>query len=325
MFPKIWKNNFKYLLQHLPILIMVLIGATLTLIRFVFDGQNGCAVGVCGFIIGTNYRDGVWFLAVAKTAFKTFPFQMPIYAGELLQGYHYLPNLLAYALSFLGISVTFSYFKLFPIIYFLLLIGFGIELARTIKDKSIFVALFLFFALFGIPLTTITSLYHKGYIDNSALINTFQATRLPESIHFAFSFLILLYVILVIYKNKPTIKSSLIIGVLVFITFGTKFYTAVALMLILILSEMFSLFNKKEAIFNEELPCIRCGACVRGCPVFLMPTLISLASQKGLWPQAKVYGASDCIECGICSYVCPSNIMLVQSIKRAKLELINKG
>lgn len=82
------------------------------------------------------------------------------------------------------------------------------------------------------------------------------------------------------------------------------------------------LFNKKEAIFSEELPCIRCGACVRECPVFLMPTLISLASQKGLWPQAKAYGASDCIECGICSYVCPSNIRLVQYIRRAKLELV---
>jgi len=81
------------------------------------------------------------------------------------------------------------------------------------------------------------------------------------------------------------------------------------------------LFNKKEAIFNEELPCIRCGVCVRECPVFLMPTLISLASQKGLWPQAKIYGVSDCIECGICSYVCPANIRLVQHIKRAKIEV----
>ena len=82
------------------------------------------------------------------------------------------------------------------------------------------------------------------------------------------------------------------------------------------------LFNKKEAIFNEELPCIRCGACVRECPVFLMPSLISLASQKGLWPQAKIYGAPDCIECGICSYVCPANIRLVQHIKRAKIEVV---
>ena len=82
------------------------------------------------------------------------------------------------------------------------------------------------------------------------------------------------------------------------------------------------LFNKKEAIFNEELPCIRCGACVRECPVFLMPTLISLASQKELWSQAKIYGAPDCIECGICNYVCPANIRLVQHIKRAKLEVL---
>ena len=82
------------------------------------------------------------------------------------------------------------------------------------------------------------------------------------------------------------------------------------------------LFNKKETVINEELPCIRCGACVRECPVFLMPTLISLASQKGLWPQAKIYGASDCIECGICSYVCPANIRLVQHIKRAKIEVV---
>ncbi|MDD4980616.1 MAG: electron transport complex subunit RsxC [Candidatus Omnitrophica bacterium] len=82
------------------------------------------------------------------------------------------------------------------------------------------------------------------------------------------------------------------------------------------------LLNKKEAALQEEEFCIRCGACVRECPVFLMPTLISLASQKELWPQAKIYGALDCIECGLCNYVCPANIRLVQHIKRAKLEAI---
>ena len=82
------------------------------------------------------------------------------------------------------------------------------------------------------------------------------------------------------------------------------------------------LFSKKEVVFNEELPCIRCGACVRECPVYLMPTLISLASKKEMWQESKTYGASDCIECGICNYVCPSNISLVQSIKRAKLEVM---
>lgn len=82
------------------------------------------------------------------------------------------------------------------------------------------------------------------------------------------------------------------------------------------------LMNKKEAGERQELFCIRCGSCVRACPVSLMPVLINLASQNQVWQDAKLYGASDCIECGLCSYVCPSNIRLVQSIKKAKRELI---
>ncbi|MBU1998088.1 MAG: electron transport complex subunit RsxC [Candidatus Omnitrophota bacterium] len=82
------------------------------------------------------------------------------------------------------------------------------------------------------------------------------------------------------------------------------------------------LFNKKEAQTTDEEPCIRCAACVRECPVGLMPCMINLASIKQLWPQAKDFGALDCIECGLCSYVCPANRRLVQSIKMAKLEAI---
>lgn len=82
------------------------------------------------------------------------------------------------------------------------------------------------------------------------------------------------------------------------------------------------LFGKKEAKYLDEEYCIRCGACVRECPVGLMPCLINLASEKGLWKEAVNYGALDCIECGLCNYVCPANRILVQSIKRAKLEAV---
>ncbi len=81
------------------------------------------------------------------------------------------------------------------------------------------------------------------------------------------------------------------------------------------------LMNKKEAKVLEEDPCIRCAACVRGCPVGLMPCQINLASEKTLWSLTKEYGALDCIECGICNFVCPSNRRLLQTIKRAKLEV----
>lgn len=81
------------------------------------------------------------------------------------------------------------------------------------------------------------------------------------------------------------------------------------------------LMNKEEAEAREELACIRCGACVRACPAGLMPCMINLASEKELWPQAQAYAAIDCIECGCCNYVCPANRNMVQSIKRAKLEI----
>ncbi|MFA6357852.1 MAG: electron transport complex subunit RsxC [Candidatus Omnitrophota bacterium] len=80
------------------------------------------------------------------------------------------------------------------------------------------------------------------------------------------------------------------------------------------------LMDKIEAKILDEDPCIRCAACVRNCPVGLMPCQINLASERSLWTLTKEYGASDCIECGICNYVCPSNRRLLQTIKRAKLE-----
>jgi electron transport complex protein RnfC len=82
------------------------------------------------------------------------------------------------------------------------------------------------------------------------------------------------------------------------------------------------LLTEKESRVNEEEFCIRCGACVRACPVGLMPCLINLASEKQMWKEAKSYQAIDCIECGLCNYVCPANRKLTQSIKRAKLEVV---
>ena len=82
------------------------------------------------------------------------------------------------------------------------------------------------------------------------------------------------------------------------------------------------LMNKNEVKLLDEDPCIRCAACVRGCPVGLAPCQINLASERSLWQITKEYGASDCIECGICNYVCPSHRRLLQTIKRAKLEVI---
>lgn len=82
------------------------------------------------------------------------------------------------------------------------------------------------------------------------------------------------------------------------------------------------LFLTNKVSLGEEGPCIRCGACVRECPMKLMPCLIDLASRNESWEQAKTYGSVDCIECGVCGYVCPTNRRLIQSIKQAKIKAL---
>jgi len=72
---------------------------------------------------------------------------------------------------------------------------------------------------------------------------------------------------------------------------------------------------------DEELECIRCSRCIEACPVGLMPCMIGLSSKKEKFDIANSYDPSDCIECGSCSFVCPSNIPLVQLIKLAKVKI----
>lgn len=81
------------------------------------------------------------------------------------------------------------------------------------------------------------------------------------------------------------------------------------------------LFGEREIPRLEEEFCIRCGACVRNCPVGLTPCFISLASQRNNWEAASSYNVADCIECGVCAYVCPAKRNMVQHMKYAKFML----
>lgn len=79
--------------------------------------------------------------------------------------------------------------------------------------------------------------------------------------------------------------------------------------------------RKSEVKNYAEGPCIRCGRCIKACPMGLAPNFIADAAKLKDWDLAGEYDVADCIECGCCSYVCPSRIYLVQYFKTAKYEL----
>ena len=69
---------------------------------------------------------------------------------------------------------------------------------------------------------------------------------------------------------------------------------------------------------NAAVSCIRCGKCVRNCPMHLMPMYLAQFVMQNDWERAASYGVMSCVECGSCSYNCPGGVEIVQHIRTGK-------
>ncbi|MGB4254380.1 MAG: 4Fe-4S dicluster domain-containing protein, partial [Rectinema sp.] len=78
------------------------------------------------------------------------------------------------------------------------------------------------------------------------------------------------------------------------------------------------LMSVEEALQFEEKTCIRCGRCIRACPMRISPALLAIAIESGNYSEAEKIGLQDCIECGACSFVCPARRYLVQRFRIGK-------
>jgi electron transport complex protein RnfC len=67
--------------------------------------------------------------------------------------------------------------------------------------------------------------------------------------------------------------------------------------------------------------CIRCGRCVRGCPMRLNPSVLSIFAERLRFEDAGEHHVLDCIECGCCAYLCPARRPMVHHFRRAKAEV----
>ncbi len=79
-------------------------------------------------------------------------------------------------------------------------------------------------------------------------------------------------------------------------------------------------FCKDENKFAEEQICIRCGKCVKACPMNLLPNYLYAYIKAGKYDELEKLNLVDCIECGSCSYECPGRLHLAQTFKTAKRE-----
>lgn len=74
----------------------------------------------------------------------------------------------------------------------------------------------------------------------------------------------------------------------------------------------------QEAMEPHESACIRCGRCMRACPMNLAPAKIDALMRADRYEAAAAIGAMNCIECGCCTFVCPAKRSLTQSCRVVK-------
>ncbi|MGN1137715.1 MAG: electron transport complex subunit RsxC [Oscillospiraceae bacterium] len=74
----------------------------------------------------------------------------------------------------------------------------------------------------------------------------------------------------------------------------------------------------KDVKNPEPTSCIRCGRCVRACPLNLMPTELESAYDRRDVESLVKLKVSLCMNCGCCTYVCPANRHLAEKNQLAK-------
>ena len=83
--------------------------------------------------------------------------------------------------------------------------------------------------------------------------------------------------------------------------------------------------SEGQAKLPEESSCIRCGRCVRACPMSLLPFELDRLVKAGMYEEIEKYNIMDCIECGSCVYACPAKRLIVQYIRLGKDALRRKA
>ena len=214
-----------YIKNNIKLLFIVLIGFIFLMVTIIPSGTHLCYQSQCGiFFWGANGHDGIWHLSLIATAFKQIPFIAPIYKGAFLTGYNFLMDFCLYLLTFLGFTPQFLLFKLVPIVWFIGFCYFLILLGRKIIDDKMFIFWLLFFAFFGSSLTFLITLYHNGSIWGASSLVSMQSGQVLTNIQFALSLVVLLIIFYILKVKKLNFRWISILGLMLFINLGLKFY-----------------------------------------------------------------------------------------------------
>lgn len=223
----------------------------LSLVVIMPSGSQYCIQDHCGlFFWGAHEHDGIWHIALIESAFKSWPFTLPIYAGAKLAGYNFLFDFVISLFTRVGISSLFLYFKVQPILwaicFFYAVYRLGINLFRTYKENTLNTSvkspqLLQVILLFSVTLLgsfgPVFMLLRQGSIWGGSGIFAMQGPVGMTNPQYMWSLVVLVLLLNrcldLVQKTKSNIFDLLAIGALVGLGFALKAYSVPAMMWIL--------------------------------------------------------------------------------------------
>lgn len=210
----------------------------LSLSLIVTNGLHNCWWGGCGLTVGQwHMHDAFWHISLVKSAFSSFPFPHPFFAGGTVYGYNYFIDLILYALTKIGLNPLFAFFQFVPVLIALFYIFVSIKFLKIYCKTQAQLNSTIFFLFFGSSLSYLATLYAGNTFFYSSMrgfpvVTSIQPGMMFLNLQFALT-LPLILLTLIHFKYAKKISSVIWLLILLFVISGLKFYGGIVLTIIL--------------------------------------------------------------------------------------------
>lgn len=242
-------NSFFIWVKNNPLAaLIILVAAILHFVVIVPSGSHYCFQNHCGdYYWGVQEHDGIWHVAVAETAFNGVfgSTTNPSFAGTSLAGYNILLDYILHLGSLSGISVFIIYFKILPIIWFILFTYTLVVFAQKVSKQRFFLTPFLILSYFGTSWSFLFTLLLGHTINDGQASPIMQPILTLTNLQLAFSYIVLLWSIIIL-GDTSRMKSLFLIPFFIFLAWGLKFYAGMLLSVIVGITLIIRILRKKD-------------------------------------------------------------------------------
>jgi hypothetical protein len=227
------------------------------------SGSEYCIQEHCGlYFWGAHEHDGIWHIALIESAFKYWPFTLPIYAGVKLAGYNFLFDFAISLFARVGISSLFLYFKTQPVLWVICFFYAAHKLGKNIyqiskkyspgistKSPQILQIILLFSLTLLGSFGPLFMLVRQGSIWGGSGIFAMQGPVGMTNPQYMWSLVVLILLvnqcIVLTQKSKGNLSDLFAIFIFVCLGFALKAYTVPAILWITGLTIFFAALKKQ--------------------------------------------------------------------------------